>query len=91
MVGVILAATSRIRLVSLSSTIASTRAASPSSNALPEPNKGRTTLYAPGPGTVAMSPTLSSPAGSNAPVPTVSPYLTVNCFIALQGVFPPRT
>jgi microcystin-dependent protein len=52
--------------------------------------KSRTTLYAPGPGTVAMSPLLTSPAGSNAPVPVMQPYVVVNCFIALEGVFPSR-
>jgi len=51
-------------------------------------NKARTTLYAPGPGTVPMSPVLTSPAGSNAPVPVMQPYLAVKCFIALQGVYP---
>ena len=50
--------------------------------------KARTTLYAPGPGTVPMSPVLTSPAGSNAPVPVMQPYLAVKCFIALVGVFP---
>jgi microcystin-dependent protein len=54
------------------------------------PTKARTTLYAPGPGTVPMSPVLTSPAGSNSPVPVMQPYLTVNCFIAVQGVFPSR-
>jgi microcystin-dependent protein len=54
------------------------------------PTKARTTLYAPGPGTVPMSPVLTSPAGSNAPVPVMQPYVTVRCFIALQGVFPSR-
>ena len=52
--------------------------------------KARTTLYAPGPGTVPMSPVLTSPAGSNAPVPVMPPFLTVKCFIALEGVFPSR-
>ena len=50
--------------------------------------KSRTTLYAPGPGTVPMSPVLTSPAGSNAPVSVMQPYVTVKCFIALFGVFP---
>jgi microcystin-dependent protein len=54
------------------------------------PTKSRTTLYAPGPGTVAMSPLATSSAGSNAPVPVMQPYVVVKCFIALQGVFPPR-
>ena len=50
--------------------------------------KARTTLYAPGPGTVAMSPVLTSPAGSNAPVSVMPPYLAIKCFIAMQGVYP---
>ena len=54
------------------------------------PTKARTTLYAPGPGTIPMSPVLTSAAGSNAPVPVMQPYLAVNCFIAVQGVFPSR-
>lgn len=52
--------------------------------------KARTTLYAPGPGTVPMSPVLTSPAGANSPVPVMQPYVTVKCFIALQGIFPSR-
>jgi microcystin-dependent protein len=52
--------------------------------------KARTTLYAPGPGTIPMSPVLTSPAGSNAPVPVMQPYVAVKCFIALFGVFPSR-
>ena len=52
--------------------------------------KARTTLYAPGPGTIPMSPVLTSPAGSNAPVPVVQPYVTIKCFMALFGVYPSR-
>ena len=52
--------------------------------------KARTTLYAPGPGTLPMTPVLTSPAGSNAPVPKMQPFVTVRCFIALEGVFPSR-
>ena len=52
--------------------------------------KARTTLYAPGPGTIPMSPLLTSPAGSNAPVPVMQPYLTVRCFISMIGLFPSR-
>ena len=52
--------------------------------------KARTTLYAPGPGSVPMSPVLTSPAGANSPVPVMQPYLVVKCFIAVQGVFPSR-
>jgi microcystin-dependent protein len=54
------------------------------------PTKARTTLYAPGPGSIAMSPVLTSPAGNNAPVPVMQPYVTIKCFIALQGIFPSR-
>ena len=53
-------------------------------------SKARTTLYAAGPGTVPMSPETTSPAGGNLPVPVAPPTLTVECFIALQGVFPSR-
>jgi microcystin-dependent protein len=53
--------------------------------------KARTTLYAPGPGTIPMSPVLTSPAGSNAPVPNMQPFLTINCFIAVEGIFPSRS
>jgi microcystin-dependent protein len=52
------------------------------------PTKSRTTLYAPGPGTVAMSPLTTSSAGSNAPVPVMQPYVVVKCFMSLFGVFP---
>ncbi|HKQ28293.1 MAG TPA: tail fiber protein [Burkholderiales bacterium] len=54
------------------------------------PTKSRTTLYAPGPGTVAMAPVTTSIAGSSLPVPVMQPYVTVNCFISLEGVFPSR-
>lgn len=58
-------------------------------NAVPA-SKARTTLYAPGPGTVSMAPLLTSPAGSSQPVSIAPPTLTVECFIALAGVFPSR-
>lgn len=54
------------------------------------PTKARTTLYAPGPGTVAMSSTLTTTTGGSQPVPVMQPYLVINCFIAVQGAFPPR-
>ena len=53
-------------------------------------SKARTTLYAAGPGTIGMSPVTTSPAGGNQPVPIAPPTLTVECFIALQGIFPSR-
>ena len=52
--------------------------------------KARTTLYAPGPGTVPMSPVLTSQTGGSQPVPVMPPSLTVGCFIALTGIYPSR-
>jgi len=52
--------------------------------------KKKNDIYAPGPGTVAMSSTLTTTTGGSAPVPVMQPFLTVRCFIATQGVFPPR-
>lgn len=52
--------------------------------------KARTTLYAPGPGTVPMAPLQTTPSGNGAPVPNMQPYLAIRCFIALEGVFPSR-
>ena len=53
-------------------------------------SRKNTALYAPGPGTVAMSSILTTTTGASAPVPTMQPYLAINCFIAVQGVFPSR-
>jgi microcystin-dependent protein len=44
-----------------------------------------------GPGMAAANITAVSPAaGSSGPVPTLSPYLTMNYCIALQGIYPSR-
>ncbi len=53
-------------------------------------SKSRTTLYAAAPGTIPMAPVTTSPVGANQPVSIMPPTLTVECFIALQGVFPSR-
>lgn len=47
-------------------------------------------LYAAAPGTVPMAPVTVVPAGAPSPQPvqTEPPYAVLNCFIALQGVFP---
>ena len=58
--------------------------------AVPATTKKKTEVYAPGPGTLAMSSTLTTTTGANAPVPVMQPYLATNCFIAVQGVFPSR-
>lgn len=53
-------------------------------------SKARTTLYAdPTPGTT-LAATTTSATGGNQPMPTLPPYTVVNCFIALEGIFPSR-
>jgi microcystin-dependent protein len=52
--------------------------------------KARTTLYAPGPGSVPMAPTATSSTGGSQPVPIRSPYLGMNCDIAVEGIYPSR-
>jgi microcystin-dependent protein len=42
-------------------------------------------------GTLAMNPMALSIAGGSLPHNNMSPYLTVNFVIAMQGVYPPRT
>ncbi len=53
-------------------------------------SKARTTLYAAGPGTIPMAPVTTGPAGANQPVSILPPQVTVECFMALVGVFPSR-
>jgi microcystin-dependent protein len=52
--------------------------------------KARTTLYADATLNTTMAPTTTSVAGAGQPVQNMQPYLTVNCFIALEGIFPSR-
>ncbi|MES2068761.1 MAG: tail fiber protein [Pseudomonadota bacterium] len=42
------------------------------------------------PGTAAMASGVTSPAGGGQPLNNMQPYLSLNCAIALQGVFPAR-
>lgn len=52
--------------------------------------KARTTLYAdPTPGNT-MAATQSSVAGGSQPFNNMQPFVTVNCFIAVEGIFPSR-
>nr|WP_295078560.1 tail fiber protein [uncultured Roseateles sp.] len=51
-------------------------------------NKARTTLYAPGPGTVAMQGVQSSVAGGSQPFQVQQPYQAIKCVIAVWGIFP---
>ncbi len=53
-------------------------------------SKARTTLYAdPTPGS-NLAPSTTSATGGGTPVSVMQPYGTVNCYIALQGVYPSR-
>ncbi len=52
--------------------------------------KARTTLYAdPTPGNT-MAPSQSSVAGGGQPFNNMQPYVTMNCFIATEGIYPSR-
>lgn len=52
--------------------------------------KARTTLYAaPTPGN-SMAPTQSSAAGGGQPFSQMQPFITMNCFIATEGIYPSR-
>lgn len=53
-------------------------------------SKARTTLYTGSGPYVAMAASTSSATGSGTPVSTMPPYVTVKCYIALQGIFPSR-
>ena len=64
--------------------------ASPAQGVPATAGRKNTLLYAPGPGTVAMSSILTTTTGASAPVPVMQPYLAINCFIAVVGVFPSR-
>lgn len=82
---------SHTHTVSLPATTAPASAVAPA-NAVPA-QYGLTrsaTLYGAAPGTVPMAPATVALAGaaSPQPVPTEPPYAVINCFIALQGIFP---
>lgn len=51
-------------------------------------NKARTTLYAPGPGTVPMQGVQSGVTGGSQPFQVQQPYQTIKCAIAVWGIFP---
>jgi microcystin-dependent protein len=46
--------------------------------------------YATGAANAAMSAGSTAPAGGNGAHNNMQPYLVINFFIALQGIFPPR-
>ena len=51
-------------------------------------SKARTTLYAPGPGDVAMQGVQSSTVGGGQPANHLQPYLPMKCAVAVFGIFP---
>lgn len=53
-------------------------------------SRPRVPLFEAGSGNTDMAAVTSSPAGGNQPVPQMPPFVTVNCYIALVGVFPSR-
>lgn len=53
-------------------------------------SRPRVPLFEAGSGNTEMAAVTSSPAGGNQPVPQMPPYVGINCFIALEGVFPSR-
>lgn len=53
-------------------------------------SKARTTLYAEPTNLVAMASAQTSVVGNGLPFNNMQPYLAVNCYIALQGIFPSR-
>jgi microcystin-dependent protein len=53
-------------------------------------SKARTTLYTDPVNVVAQASGTTGATGNGVPVNNMQPYLTVKCFIALFGVFPPR-
>jgi microcystin-dependent protein len=79
--------------VTLSASSAEGTTATPAGNVLAVNHKQHS--YHPGPadvtmaaGSAATSPGSTDSAGGGQPVPTMSPYLGLNCIIALQGIFP---
>lgn len=50
-------------------------------------SKARTTLYAEPTNIVNMQASTTSVVGGGQPINNVQPYVTFNCFIALNGVF----
>jgi microcystin-dependent protein len=47
-------------------------------------------IYSSGPANSTLNPAVVGPTGGNQPHENMSPYLTLNMIIALQGIFPSR-
>ena len=52
--------------------------------------KSRVTLYSAGPADTAMGPSAIESTGGSQPHNNMPPFLAIQCFIAVQGVFPSR-
>ena len=53
-------------------------------------SKARVTLYSPGGGNSPLGATAITSAGGGQPHDNMPPYTTLNCIIAVQGIFPSR-
>jgi microcystin-dependent protein len=51
---------------------------------------GSEPVYGPGPATVAMAGSATTPEGGSQPHNNMQPFVALNFCIALQGIFPPR-
>ena len=70
---------------------ASTAAPTASSPAGAVPaTRPRLPMYGAAPGDTDMAAVTTSAAGGNQPVPQMPPYIAINCFMALQGIYPSR-
>ena len=73
---------------SLQASSGAATAVTPTNNVLASP--GRTRLYDSGSANVNMNANAILPSGSGQAHNNMQPYTTLNCIIALQGIFPPR-
>jgi microcystin-dependent protein len=53
-------------------------------------SRPRVPLFEAGNGNTDMAAVTSSAAGGNQPVPQMPPYIGINCFMALEGIYPSR-
>lgn len=58
--------------------------------AVPAVTRPRLPAYGAAPGDTTMAAVTSSAAGGNQPIAHMPPFLTANCFIAMQGIYPSR-
>jgi microcystin-dependent protein len=70
----------------------STAAATASSpaGAVPAATRARLPAYGAAPGDTDMAASSTGPAGGNQPTDHMPPYVVINCFMALEGIYPSR-